>query len=133
MEPSVEGGLKPLSFPYDPKGFSEIVLYPSGKAPVVFKGVSLLERNYATLHEFHSRYEVYLNDSFDLIFLRSIPEFGNENEGNDGEFIKIRKMLDYHDIWTFFKGCERDYFYLQFLKETSNLITETESYFWIPL
>ena len=123
------------SIPIAEYKYSTYVLYPSLKPPVVFEGcLILLEEFDIPDNEFDCCYTCYLTKQHDLVLVRSEISFDKEYLDEEcSEFIKVRKLRKYCDVWTMFKNCERNVNYIDFLKHVSKRINGTESFFWLPL
>lgn len=93
-----------------------IIIHQTNKVPVIFYGELLYS------HGKTAGLYFYLTKEQNIVF-----------ERRTDTHIKARRIERYKDVWTLFQDCNKCPEYLFFLKEVSQHLTHTDSYFWLPL
>jgi|WetSurMetagenome_2_1015567.scaffolds.fasta_scaffold19443_7 hypothetical protein len=123
------------SFSFTHSNMVEIILHPTTKCPVVFEGELFYEQTFGSeLDDNYQTYVLYITKENSLVLLKlELDWTPNPITKEPSDFAKVRPLNTYKDVWTFFKACEMNIYYREFLKNVSVKLTGKESYFWLPL
>jgi hypothetical protein len=106
--------------------FEEVVLFPTSRAPIKFKGNVLKEGFYLENDTSRHHIAAYITNKASLVFCYIQEELEKEN------IIRVKAVNTYHDVWTLYPNCEKKPFYRDFLESLGSDLGD-DTMFWNPI
>lgn len=129
--PHLNSSLVEVYFNNATEKLDNVVIRPSKKAPVkIIQCALVFSKQYELNGEICYELTLYALPTGILLIEYTEPRY--DEYGNEDHFVKIRKLHNFDDVWTFLQNAEKNPHYINFIENCGKILGD-ETFFCVPI